>query len=286
PWEYDAERYARVAQQRTAEQEAMREYVRTGACRMDFLRRQLDDPDTNACGRCDNCAGARFEANVSPESLAAAQGELVRAGVEVVPRRLWPSGLEAVGLPLKGRIPADEQASTGRALGRLSDIGWGNRLRPLFVQGAADGPVPDDVMRAAVGVLADWARSSEGWAGAGRNRRRPVAVVSVGSSHRPRLVTTLAEGIASIGRIPLLGSLSRSDTVSAPGHSNSAQRVRAVQASLALPPDLAEAVAAAEGPLLLVDDFTDTGWTLAVAARLLRQAGAPEVLPLVLAVQG
>jgi ATP-dependent DNA helicase RecQ len=36
----------------------------------------------------------------------------------------------------------------------------------------------------------------------------------------------------------------------------------------------------------LVDDFTETGWTLAVAARALRRAGAGEVYPLVLAIQG
>ena len=46
------------------------------------------------------------------------------------------------------------------------------------------------------------------------------------------------------------------------------------------------ALAEAAGPVLLVDDFTETGWTLAVAARLLRRAGAQGVLPLVLAVQG
>jgi ATP-dependent DNA helicase RecQ len=37
-------------------------------------------------------------------------------------------------------------------------------------------------------------------------------------------------------------------------------------------------------PVLLVDDRTDTGWTLTEAARVLRTAGAGEVLPLVLAV--
>ncbi|MBC7273818.1 MAG: hypothetical protein H5T76_34820, partial [Streptomyces sp.] len=42
----------------------------------------------------------------------------------------------------------------------------------------------------------------------------------------------------------------------------------------------------AEGPVLLVDDYTDSGWTLAVAARLLRRAGGKEVLPLVLASAG
>jgi ATP-dependent DNA helicase RecQ len=36
--------------------------------------------------------------------------------------------------------------------------------------------------------------------------------------------------------------------------------------------------------VLLVDDRIDTGWTMTVAARLLRQAGAAGVLPLALAV--
>ncbi|GDY62262.1 hypothetical protein SAV14893_016550 [Streptomyces avermitilis] len=43
PWTYDTERYAWVAKQRSAEQQAMRDYVTTTACRMEFLRRQLDD---------------------------------------------------------------------------------------------------------------------------------------------------------------------------------------------------------------------------------------------------
>ena len=37
--------------------------------------------------------------------------------------------------------------------------------------------------------------------------------------------------------------------------------------------------------ILLVDDATDTGWTLTVAARELRRAGATAVYPLVLAIR-
>ena len=37
------------------------------------------------------------------------------------------------------------------------------------------------------------------------------------------------------------------------------------------------------GPVLLIDDRIETGWTMTVAAKLLREAGAPAVLPLVLA---
>jgi ATP-dependent DNA helicase RecQ len=36
--------------------------------------------------------------------------------------------------------------------------------------------------------------------------------------------------------------------------------------------------------VLVIDDRIDSGWTMTVAARLLREAGAPRVLPLVLAV--
>ena len=38
--------------------------------------------------------------------------------------------------------------------------------------------------------------------------------------------------------------------------------------------------------MLLVDDYTDTGWTLAVVAPLLRQAGTGAVYPFVLGIAG
>ncbi|MFC6067339.1 RecQ family ATP-dependent DNA helicase [Streptomyces ochraceiscleroticus] len=288
PWTYDAERYAWVAKQREAEQQAMREYATTGGCRMEFLQRQLDDEGAAPCGRCDNCAGPRFTAEVSPAALDAARGELGRAGVVVEPRRMWPTGLPAIGVDLKGRIPAGEQASAGRALGRLSDIGWGNRLRPLLTPQAPDGPVPADVLDAVVGVLADWAKGPGGWAsGDPEAPARPVGVVTMASRTRPQLVQSLGARVAEIGRMPLLGSIAYAagaDETHLP-RSNSAQRLRALDGALTVPPPLAEALRAADGPVLLVDDATETGWTLAVAARLLRRAGAGGVLPLVLAVQ-
>ncbi|MGK5499324.1 RecQ family ATP-dependent DNA helicase [Streptomyces sp. URMC 125] len=288
PWTYDRERYAWVARQREAEQRAMKEYAATTACRMEFLRRQLDDEEAAPCGRCDNCAGPRFGTEVDPAALEAARGELGRPGVEVEPRRMWPTGLPSVGLDLKGRIPPGEQAAPGRALGRLSDIGWGNRLRPLLEQGAQDGPVPDDVADAVVTVLADWAKGPGGWASGEQGApARPVGVVTVASRTRPHLVRSLGERIAAVGRMPLLGTVEYSGAAADTRvpRSNSAQRLRALHGALSVPDPLAEAVAGG-GPVLLVDDFTETGWTLAVAARMLRRAGAGAVLPLVLAVRG
>ncbi|MGW6984504.1 RecQ family ATP-dependent DNA helicase [Streptomyces sp. NPDC054932] len=289
PWAYDAERYAWVARQRATEQQAMRDYAAATGCRMEFLRRQLDDEEAAPCGRCDNCAGARFTAEVSTTALDTARGELGRPGVELDPRKMWPTGLAAVGVDLKGRIPAGEQASTGRALGRLSDIGWGNRLRPMLAPQAPDQPIPDDVAQAVVAVLADWARGPGGWAsGAADAPARPVGVVALPSRSHPRLIGSLAARIAEVGRMPLLGTVAYTDQAPEFGSvaSNSAQRVRGLHQALTVPPALAEALAEAAGPVLLVDDRAESGWTLAVAARLLRRAGAKEVFPLVLALQG
>ncbi|MEU0895504.1 RecQ family ATP-dependent DNA helicase [Streptomyces massasporeus] len=287
PWTYDADRYAWVARQREAEQQAMRAYASATDCRMEFLQRQLDDEAAKPCGRCDNCAGPRFTADTSEEALDAARVDLGRAGVEVEPRRMWPTGLPAIGVDLKGRIPAGEQAASGRALGRLSDIGWGNRLRPMLAPQAPDGPVPDDVAKAVVDVLADWARGPGGWApGAPESGPRPAGVVTVASRTRPQLINSLGARIAEIGRLPLLGAVEYAGDANQGSRSNSAQRLKALDGALAVPPALASALTEAQGPVLLVDDYTETGWTLAVAARMLRRSGAQGVLPLVLAVQG
>ena len=84
----------------------------------------------------------------------------------------------------------------------------------------------------------------------------------------------------------MLGSLVYAGNGPGPRQFNSPQRLQAVWRELRLPAPLAGAVAALGGPVLVVDDRIDSGWTMTVAARLLREAGAPGVLPLVLAVAG
>jgi ATP-dependent DNA helicase RecQ len=272
PWEYDAERYARVAQVRRDEQQAMRDYLTTDRCRLRFLREQLDDPAAADCGRCDNCGGLTLAAATSADTVAAAGERLARPGVPVEPRRMWPTAMPNLGIDVRGRIGADEQAQPGRAIARFTDLGLGQRVRAVLAEGAADAPPPDDLVRAAVDVLRSWE-----WA------ERPAAVVHVGSHRRPRLVAGTAAALAEIGRLPDLGAVEHRGA-SADGRSNSALRLRDVWAAYQLPPGLAEQVAGR--PVLLVDDLTDSGWTLAVVARLLRLAGSTGVYPFVLAAVG
>jgi ATP-dependent DNA helicase RecQ len=269
PWTYDEARYAKLDEARRREQQAMLDYQSTDDCRMAFLRGQLDDPelqDGERCGRCDNCAGSRFSAGVDEEAAAITRERLMRPGVEITPRKQWPSGLAKLGVNLTGRI-ADGPAA-GRVIGRLTDLGWGPALRRLL--DGPDGEVPPDVVQAAVKVLASW-----GW------DTRPAAVLALDSDAHPMLISSLTRELARLGRLTDLGALKY-----APGRrpvtaANSAYRVAALNGSWE-PPDSA-AIAAVGGPVLLVDDVSDTGWTLTIASRLVREAGAPVVLPFALA---
>ena len=274
PWAYDGDRYRRVADARSLEQQAMRDYVATDGCRMAFLRTQLDDPESAPCGRCDGCGALTLSTEVSADALTAAQGRLDQPGIDVDPRRMWPSGMAAIGVPVSGKIPAELQADPGRALARLSDPGWGDRVRTTLA--AADNPAPDDMVKALVRVLATW-----GW------DQRPAAIVSIASRRRPVLVASVAAALGEVGRLPVLGQVTRRRDDDTGGRGNSAQRLRSVWGCFEVSDELASGLAALDGaPILLVDDLVDTGWTLTVVAALLRERGAGPVLPLVLGQDG
>ncbi len=277
PWVYDEERYERIAESRRAEQQSMLAYERGESCRMELLQRELDDPTAAPCGRCDVCAGAWYPTDATPEAVAAATGALDRVGVPIEPRGQWPTGagrlgVEVDGKPASGKIAADERPETGRVVARLTDLGWGGVLRELFAAGAPDVPVSDDLLGGCVRVLRDW-----DWA------ERPVGVVAIGSVARPQLVRSIAEGIARLGRLPLLGELEIADGAPAStAGGNSAYRLAGVWGRFGVGSELAAALADTTGPVLLVDDVVDSRWTMTVASRELRRHGADAVLPFAL----
>jgi ATP-dependent DNA helicase RecQ len=265
PWVYDEERYSRIAAARQAEQRSMLDYETTSECRMTFLQRALDDVGAEPCGRCDRCAGAWYPSEVASGAAASVATALDRVGVEIEPRKLWPTGVDRLGVPVRGKIAPEELLAPGRALARLTDLGWGGPLRDLLDADAGDQPIPPQVLAACIRVLADWH-----WA------ERPAAVVSMPSRRRPELVTSLARGFAEAGRLPYLGALDMlgGGPTGGPG-GNSAFRLSSVWerfgvGGLQIP---------VGQPILLVDDLVDSRWSITVAGRELRRAGASAVLP-------
>jgi ATP-dependent DNA helicase RecQ len=267
PWAYDEERYRRVREAREHEQQAMLDYLATDTCRMRFLREQLDDPEAVDCGRCDNCGGLTLDASVSAEAVEEAGVRLARPGVPIEPRKMWPTALATLGIDLKGKIA--EAAEEGRAVARLTDLGHGQALRGLFRPDATDGQVPVPLVQAVLTLLDDW-------------RPDVDAIVVVESFTRPTLTDDLAHGLSRRLQVPVVGRWAIVDPDVAPGQgsANSAQRVAAVGRRAALQADVPP-----DGRVLLVDDLVVTGWTLTLATRAIRNAGAAAVLPLTLAVQ-
>jgi ATP-dependent DNA helicase RecQ len=312
PWVYDAERYARVTRTREAEQRSMIAYaqpVEEAECRMAFLQTALDDPTATPCGRCDVCTGPWYPTEIPADAAEAASARLDRPGVELPPRAQWPTGADRLGVDVKGKIGPGDLVLPGRAVARLTDLGWGQRLRTLLgddgVGGvatlaedleappieedpdaaydtaprvirpgvASDSPPTDELMAACARVLGAW-----DWVD------RPVAVVAVPSRRRPALVTGVAQGLARLGRLPYLGQLDlqHGGPTGGPG-GNSAFRLAGVWQRITVGDQLREQLAGLSGPVLLVDDLADSRWTITVAGRELRRAGASGVLPFVLA---
>ncbi|MGO4690788.1 DEAD/DEAH box helicase [Glaciibacter sp. 2TAF33] len=275
-WFYDAERYDRIAAARVAEQQHMIDYERSAGCRMEYLQHSLDDETAARCGRCDNCAGAWFPTSVAADAASAAASSLDRVGVVVEPRAQWPTGVANLGIPVRGNIAPAERAAPGRALARLTDLGWGGPLRDIFAPTAADAPATPAMVQACIRVLAEWK-----W------EERPAAVVSMPSRKHPLLVDSVARTFAEVGRLSWVGSLELANggPTGEPG-GNSAYRLSNVWDRFAVGPELAQALQElGDRPVLLVDDIADSRWTLTVAARLLRRAGASAVLPFTLALR-
>lgn len=325
-WVYDAPRYERVAAARAEEQRAMLAYesldggAGSGAgwdieCRMAFLRGMLNDPELEAgwrCGSCDLCGGLVLAQAPGAAQVESARRALERPGVEVVARRQWPVGMAGLGLAeLSGRIPVEQRASTGLAVGRLDGLGISAALRTLLeptadsqagpdrpadpdaprqARGGADGQVPLGLREAVLEVADRLAAMAAHDDDAGGGTQSALddegaldAVVVVDSRSRPRLVRHLGHAVSHrLGYRPL-GIIETQGP--AGGHDvNSARRLSQVATSLSLEgwqPAQLEALRGAR--VVLVDDYTDSGWTLAVAAALLRRAGAVVVRPLVLA---
>ena len=314
PWVYDAERYARVEAARADEQDLMLayEYLPAPQCRMAFLRGVLDDPDLEPawrCGSCDLCGGLDLSPTASREEVAAARRSLDRVGVVVEPRRQWPVGMGRLGLgDLRGRIAQAERPGPGMAVGRLDGLGVSGPLREL-VGAQGDGEVPlalrDAVVEVAGRLGADIAGGSEPGGVGGGAPAEPgggpgpgapagagsgadggaggLAVVIIESRRRPRLVRQLGRAVARtlsaapLGIVGARGEPGRHDV-------GSAFRLAEVARSLTLESWSPDALARLRGArVVLVDDWTDSGWTLAVAGRLLLRAGAADVRPFVLA---
>ena len=259
-----------------AEAQLMLDYETTTACRMEFLRRALDDPEATPCGRCDNCIGSsRFV------------GRDLRVGPRRRSRPPRPSGRAGRAAPpvadrADDRVRQDPSRRAGRdrprdrpplrpRAGAIGCAGWSRPKRPTV-------RCRQRSSAAIVEVLKDWATGDDRWSARPVGDRR--------RSGRPATRRWCGASPPGSARSAGCRCSARSASRVAPsaGRANSAHRVMALHDRLSRRSRRwPRRWRRPTGPLLLVDDYIDSGWTMAIAARLLRLAGAPAVLPLALA---
>lgn len=254
-WVFDAPKYDALRAVRATEAELMRRYAHKQQCLMMLLQETLDDPDPQPCGRCGVCTAQWVVAGPPDEERVDAARRWMRAATNrLEPRKMWPSGGSR-----KGKIVG---ADEGRVIAFADDPAWPDVLAELRrgAAGAASG-------EAAVQVLGRWRHE---WAA------RPTRVVPLPGPDGGRFASELAAHIAAVGKLPIVDALTWRG---GPAESDcaSAKRVASLADRLAFD----EATDVTGATVLLVAATAQTGWTLTLAAALLREAGAERVLPLV-----
>jgi ATP-dependent DNA helicase RecQ len=259
-WVYDAERYQGIAAARRREQQSMLAYERSESCLMRHLRHELDDDSGADCGRCAVCTGRLPSPGLTPsaDTVRAAVTHLRAQTTVLEPRKMWPSGA-----PRRGKIADAARAEPGRALAVADDPAWSAVVDAALRH---DEPVPAEVFDGLVATLSRW-----GWPAG-----RPTWVTWVPSRAHDGLLADLAQRLAALGRMQV------ADPISASGPGFQRDAAISVESARGALNRLSISGPVPAGPVLLLDDNTRSGFTLTVAAALLRESGAGPVYPLVL----
>jgi ATP-dependent DNA helicase RecQ len=261
----DRERIRFLTERREREWEELQRYIDHRGCLMTFLRNALDDPDPVSCDKCSNCAPRKALPSETSHALGVQAAAYLRhTELEIRPKVRIPADAFPA-YRLRGDLKhGGLAAEPGRILARWEDAGWGR----LVAAGKQGGHFDDRIVEAVVEMIrARW-----------RPEPAPRWLACIPSVTHPEPVPDFARRLAAALHIPFVAAIAKVKQ-------NEPQRLMrnsfhqcrnldgVFRVSGPLPP----------GPVLLVDDAVDSGWTLTVVAALLRQAGSGPVYPVALA---
>lgn len=263
----DHERIERLTQQREVEWQEVQAFIDTRDCLMGFLRQALDDPLAEPCGRCSSCRGEAILPSAFAHSLGIeAAAFLRRSEAPLEAKKRIPRGsLEQYALGT--RMPAELLHEQGRVLSRWGDAGWGK----LVVDGKHANGFADELVSAAADMI------QTRW----RPQPTPAWLCCVPSWRHPELVPDFAQRLAAMLGLPFAAVVRKiRDNEPQKMQQNSFYRCRNLDGVFEIDNGVLP------GPVLLIDDVVDSGWTLTIVSALLRRSGAGPVFPMVLASTG
>jgi ATP-dependent DNA helicase RecQ len=178
------------------------------------------------------------------------------------PKKRWPLD---ISLSETSVIPAELRNASGRSLCYYGDAGWGSLVR----EGKYQHAIFDEKL-----VTASARLIRERW----QPQPFPEWVTAIPSRRHPGLVYDFASRLSAALGIRFIPALVR--TAEAPEQklmANSSMQARNVAGTLNTIDRIPE------GPVLLIDDIIDSGWTLTLAGWLLAKKGSGVVHPFTLA---
>ena len=249
------ERADRLTALRRVEQAQMQEYVDLESGHMGFLIRALDG-HPGGPSQPDLPDLPDLPTVPDPARVQEAVSFLRRSHRPIKPRKRWPTS---------AKIEEAHLAEQGLALCVWGDAGWGEKVRIGKYQA---GRFSDDLVEASALAVREWQPDPY-----------PQWVAAIASHRHAQLVPDFARRLAVALNLPYREALrKKEDRPEQKTMQNSDQQARNVIGSLAV-----DRNAMLPGPVLLVDDMVDSGWTFTVAARLLRGRGSGVVWPFALA---
>ena len=263
-FQMDHERIAHLTGQREQEWAEVQAYVNTTGCLMEYLRNALDDPASEPCGKCANCIGSPIFSSDIDRAIVIAAALHLKHSELVFKHKVQVAANAFPVYGFRGNLPTNLQAADGRILSRWGDAGWGG----LVEHDKHAGSFRQELVDAAAEMI------TQRW----QPNPAPQWVSCVPSLNHPELVPDFAQRLAAKLGLPFVIVITKTlDNEQQKFQQNRYHQCRNLDGAFAV----AEQLPA--GPVLLVDDVIDSGWTVTVLAALLRQQGCEAVYPVALA---
>ncbi|MBG6236297.1 ATP-dependent DNA helicase RecQ [Pedobacter sp. CAN_A7] len=257
-YQLDTGKIKRLKDQKALEWVEVKDYVQHTGCLMNYLQEVLDDNIMNPCGKCEYCRGAAiFTKQVSHALILDASTFLRHSEFFVGPRKQINKGaLQEYLIPAK--IPLSLLSEGTWVLSRWGDAGWGHLVAEDKHKGGFRGELVE-----AMGNMISHKIDRNNF---------PCWVTCVPSNRHPELVPDFAKRLADSLGLPFYPCVTKiKDTNPQKEQQNSYFQCLNLDGAFKVEGKIPE------GPVLLLDDAIDSGWTFTIIAALLRQAGSGPV---------
>jgi ATP-dependent DNA helicase RecQ len=255
---YDKEHYDEITAIRHQELEQMRGLITTESCLLRYAVDCLNNPTSEDCNRCANCAGTPLiDSSYSKASLVRAQTFIKSLILDIEPRKMWA----ATDMTRVSRIPFPLRP--GICLSKYGDVGYGEMVRHDKYHTC---DYRDELLVKSKEVLRSIVEE------------QGIRMLTYVPSLRNDKAKKFSEKLAKALGLKFFDIIEKVDAPQQKVMENSSFQCQNALHSFSISTGLEIPY-----PSLLVDDIVDSRWTLTVCGNLLGEHGCDCVVPFCLA---